>query len=86
MGFGTAFILVDNVKKVLSELGVSASVDQAAFNIAGPTNADLYITHTEFAEKLKQAGKTVIVLKSVVDMNEIRKKLKDYFNKKKGKE
>ncbi|MDH5769950.1 MAG: PTS sugar transporter subunit IIB [Candidatus Bathyarchaeota archaeon] len=80
-GFGSGLILKDNVEKALAELGISASVEVRAYTVADTEDADLFVTHTSFADKLESAGKPVVVLHSMVDMKEIRSKLKAYFGK-----
>ena len=81
-GFGSGLILKDNVEKALAELGISAHVEVRAYTLADYESADLFITCTEFADKLRAAGKPVVVVKSMVDKKEILEKLKEHFKNK----
>ena len=68
-----------NVKKVLQELGrTDIEVSHAGINDAMPQVADLFVCSSDVYDECKKAG-DAIPLDKLTDIEEIRRKLVDYF-------
>lgn len=81
-GLGSSFMLEMNVQQILSELGLSGiEVDHSDLSSATPDSADLFIAAKDIALGMGHLGE-VIVIDSIIDMDGLRAKLKDVFQKK----
>ncbi|RLG85831.1 MAG: hypothetical protein DRO39_04640 [Thermoprotei archaeon] len=76
MGMGTVFLIKSNVERVLSELKVPAEV--IATNISslstGP-DVDIIVASVDFEQQLKGRGTRVVLLKNILDREELKQKL-----------
>ncbi|WP_182047275.1 PTS sugar transporter subunit IIB [Curtobacterium sp. ME26] len=73
-GLGSSFMTHMNIDKALKELGVRGiDVDHADLGSVGPSDADVVFVGKDIAEAAQHLG-DVVVLDSLIDMNEIRSK------------
>lgn len=78
-GLGSSFIIEMNIQKALKELGVEdIEVSHSDLSSASTIRADIYIGTRDIANNLKSFGYT-ISLDSMIDMNELRIKLRSAF-------
>jgi PTS system ascorbate-specific IIB component len=76
-GLGSSFMTHMNIEKALKELGVTGiEVDHADLGSTGPADADAVFVGRDIAEAAQHLG-DVVVLDSLIDMNEIRTKVAD---------
>ncbi|MFC4322514.1 PTS sugar transporter subunit IIB [Litchfieldia salsa] len=74
-GLGSSFMLEMNIQDLLKELGVSGvEVEHSDLSSATADMADVFITAKDLAEGTSHLG-DVIVLESIIDMDELREKL-----------
>ncbi|MFG6147753.1 PTS sugar transporter subunit IIB [Halobacillus sp. B23F22_1] len=75
-GLGTSFMVEMNIKQVLDELGVTGvEVSHSDLSSAAPGDADVFILAKDIAEGGEHLGE-VIVLDNIIDMDELREKIK----------
>ena len=78
-GLGSSLILKINVDKILKQLGEDAEVEAADVGSAGSSDADLLVTTTQFESNLKSIDKDVIYVNNVMDNDELKEQLEEYF-------
>ena len=82
-GMGSSVILKMNAEKALKELGVDAKleVSDATTGKGAAQTADLVLIGKELAYLVRDINKPIIELTSFVNKQEIKDKLRDYFEK-----
>ena len=75
LGFGTSLILKMTVNKVLTQEGLRADVVHTDFGTAKSVAADLYLVSSDMAQSFEEMGKNFAPIKSVYDVEEVRKVL-----------
>lgn len=75
-GLGSSFMIEMNIKKVLTELGVEATVDHSDLSSASGIKADIYVGTRDIATQLTSLGGKVVSLNSMIDKNELKEKIK----------
>jgi len=77
MGIGTSVLLKMNAEKVLTLMGVEATVDAADISSAkaAAANAQIVLTTPELVFKLDGLNAEIIEIDHVFDLTEIRQKL-----------
>ncbi len=81
-GLGSSFMVEMNVKKVLEQLGLGdIEVTHSGINDVSPGIADLFVCSSDMEESCKAYGET-IPLENLMSIDEIRSKLKAYFERK----
>lgn len=74
-GLGTSFMVEMNINQILGELGATGvEVDHSDLSSAQPGDADVYFLAKDIAEGGAHLGE-VIVLESIIDMDELREKV-----------
>ena len=76
-GLGSSFMVEMNVKKVLEQLGLG----DIEVTHSGINDADLFVCSSDMEESCKAYGDT-IPLENLISIDEIRSKLKAYFEQK----
>lgn len=72
-GLGTSVILARNTEKLLQELGIEADVSAVSISeLSGMPLAQLILATKDVALSLDQAGSEVVVLKSPLDLTELK--------------
>jgi PTS system ascorbate-specific IIB component len=75
-GLGTSFMVEMNINQVLNELGVSGvEVSHSDLSSATPGDADVFFLAKDIAEGGEHLGE-VVVLDNIIDMDELREKVK----------
>lgn len=75
-GLGSSFMVEMNIQKILKELGVTdVEVEHSDVSSATPTAADVFFLGRDVAEGLQLEGSKVVVLDSIIDMDELRTKV-----------
>ncbi|CAB4542042.1 MAG: PTS ascorbate transporter subunit IIB [Actinobacteria bacterium] len=75
-GIGTSVILARNAQKVLSELGIAADVTAVAMaNLGQLPAAQLILATKDVAEDLILTNSEIVVLKSALDLPELKNAL-----------
>lgn len=82
-GLGSSFMVEMNINDVLKELGVSGvEVSHSDISSVGDNDADLFFVARDIAENISLDPSKIVTLNSIIDKNELRKKLekviKDY--------
>lgn len=78
-GLGTSFIMEMNVKKALTNLGITGiEVEHSTIDDVMPGAADLFVCGADLMPNAVKAGKT-IGLDNMVSMAEMESKLKEAF-------
>lgn len=82
-GLGSSFMVEMNINDVLKELGVSGvEVSHSDISSVGDNDADLFFVARDVAENISFDPSKIVTLNSIIDKNELRKKLekviKDY--------
>ncbi|WP_202801030.1 PTS sugar transporter subunit IIB [Caloramator australicus] len=80
-GLGSSFMLEMNVNKVLKELNLKAEVEHSDLASAKAIKADIYIATKDLANQMISLDGYVIILNSIINLNEIKEKLIDAFKK-----
>lgn len=81
-GLGSSFMLEMNIKKVLKKLGKEAEVNHSDLSSVTPDVADLFVLTKDLAGSAQSIpNEKLIVLNSIIDLNDLENKLHDYFNK-----
>lgn len=74
-GLGSSFMVEMNIQKVLKELGIcDIDVDHADLGSVSKDSADAIFVGRDIAEAASHLG-DVVVLNSIIDMNELRDKV-----------
>ena len=79
-GLGSSLILKINIDKVLKELGKSADVETLDIASVTSSNADLFITTSQFKKNFEDVNKEIIYVNNVTDKDMIKEELIKYFN------
>ncbi|MCW6659141.1 PTS sugar transporter subunit IIB [Aerococcaceae bacterium NML191292] len=80
-GLGTSFMVEMNIQQVLSELGVTGvEVEHSDLSSATPDSADIFFLAKDIAEGGAHLGE-VVVLDSIIDMDELRDKVRETMQK-----
>lgn len=72
LGQGTSLILRMNVETTLTQLGISADVENTDLSSASSESPDFIITSNELAQSLEGHRSKVIIVNNYFDMNEIK--------------
>ncbi|NLS52212.1 PTS sugar transporter subunit IIB [Hafnia alvei] len=80
-GLGSSFMVEMNIKKVLKKIGVEADVEHSDLSSAIPSEADLFVMAKDIAASASIPDNQLIVITNIIDINELEKKLRAYFNK-----
>ncbi len=78
-GLGSSFIVEMNVKNILNDMGVEASVSHTDLTTAKSEVADLYIGSKDLISNLEDGSKTIEGLTNILDQNELRSVLEKHF-------
>lgn len=74
-GLGSSFMVQMNIEKILGELGVTGvEVEHADIASVTPGAADAFFLGRDVAEAISIDGR-VVVLNSIIDMDELREKV-----------
>lgn len=74
-GLGTSFMVEMNINQILGELGITdVEVNHSDLSSATPGDADVFFLAKDIAEGGSHLGE-VIVLDSIIDMDELRAKV-----------
>ncbi|MGX7197779.1 PTS sugar transporter subunit IIB [Enterococcus olivae] len=75
-GLGSSFMVEMNIKTVLAELGLNEiEVNHYDVGSAAPELADVFFVGGDLADSVQHLG-NVVVLTSIIDMDELRDKVK----------
>ncbi|SHJ29608.1 PTS sugar transporter subunit IIB [Propionispora hippei] len=74
-GLGSSFMIEMNIKKILKENNVAATVDHSDLSSASGIKADIYVGTRDIASQLTALGGKVVSLNSMIDMKELKEKL-----------
>lgn len=78
-GLGTSFVMEMNVKKALTNLGITGvEVTHSTIDDVMPGAADLFVCSEDLVKNAEKAGKAIGV-KNMVSVQEIQEKLKEAF-------
>ncbi|MBR8660957.1 MULTISPECIES: PTS sugar transporter subunit IIB [Bacillales] len=80
-GLGSSFIVEMNVKKILGEMGIQAEVSHTDLATSKTEQADVYMGSKDIVSQLENGKRYVIGLKNILDQNEIKEALQQYFAK-----
>lgn len=78
-GLGSSFMIEMNIKKVLQELGLEATVEHSDLSSASGIKADIYVGTRDIASQLTSLGGKVISLNSMIDKKELKEKIAEAF-------
>lgn len=80
-GVGTSLLLKMNVEKALSELSIPKPYEvlNTSVSLAKSINADLIYSFESFVPDLKHITSNIIVIDNLMDVEEIKKKTREYF-------
>ncbi|WP_375179940.1 PTS sugar transporter subunit IIB [Enterococcus rotai] len=75
-GLGSSFMVEMNINSILNELGVTG-VEVAHYDLgsATPDLADVFFVGGDLADSAQHLG-NVVILDSIIDMDELREKVK----------
>jgi PTS system ascorbate-specific IIB component len=74
-GLGSSFMVHMNIEQVLKELGIAGiDVDHADLGSVSPDSADAIFVGRDIAEAASGLG-DVVVLDSIIDLNELKTKV-----------
>lgn len=74
-GLGSSFMVRMNIETVLKELGIDdIEVEHMDLGSVGPTSADAIFVGLDIADAAQGLG-DVVVLNSIIDMDELREKV-----------
>lgn len=74
-GLGSSFMVRMNIEKILKETGISGiEVNHADLGSVAPGDADAVFVGADIAEGASHLG-NVVVLASIIDMDELREKV-----------
>lgn len=75
-GLGSSFMVQMNIEKVLKELGVKGvEVEHSDVSSAVEGVADVYFMARDIAEGVNMPNSKVVVLNSIIDMDEMKEKV-----------
>lgn len=75
-GLGSSFMVEMNIEKCLKELGVEGvEVAHSDVSSASPGEADVFFLGRDVAEGVNLEGTKVVVLDSIIDLDELRTKV-----------
>lgn len=74
-GLGSSFMIEMNIRKILKELQVEATVDHSDLSSASGIKADIYVGTRDIASQLTSLGGKVVSLNSMIDMKELQEKI-----------
>ncbi len=75
-GLGSSFMVEMNINKVLGELGVSGvEVEHSDVSSLHPGAADVFFLARDVAEGVSLDGSKIVVLDSIIDLDELRAKV-----------
>jgi len=81
-GLGSSFMIEMNINSVLSELEVNGvEVSHYDMGSASPDLADVFFVGGDLANSARHLGE-VVVLNSIIDMDELREKVKSVCTEK----
>ncbi|MFH5811697.1 PTS sugar transporter subunit IIB [Companilactobacillus sp. FL22-1] len=80
MGVGTSLMLKMTVESALSQLGIIADVQHWDLGTVAGQEHDFIVTSDEFKDNFKD-NPNVIYITNIMDVNEVKDKLNDYFEK-----
>ncbi|MCO6524132.1 MAG: PTS sugar transporter subunit IIB [Candidatus Schmidhempelia sp.] len=79
-GLGSSFMVEMNIKKVLQKINRHADVTHSDLASAMPDAADIFVMTKDLADSTNIPTDKLIILNSIIDINELEAKLFDYFN------
>ena len=81
-GLGTSFMVEMNINQILEELGITGiDVSHSDLSSATPNDADVFFLAKDIADGGMHLGE-VVILDSIIDMDELRTKVKDVMEAK----
>ncbi len=80
-GLGSSFMVEMNIKKVLKKLNIQADVAHADLASALPDEADIFVMTKDLAASSGIPDAKLIVLKNIIDIDDLESKLVAYFSK-----
>ncbi|MFD1334512.1 PTS sugar transporter subunit IIB [Oceanobacillus iheyensis] len=81
-GLGTSFMVEMNINQILNELGVTGvEVSHSDLSSATPGDADVFFLAKDIAEGGAHLGE-IVVMDSIIDMDELRTKVKQVVEEK----
>ncbi len=81
-GLGSSFMVHMNIEKVLKELGINGvDVDHADLGSVAKGDADTIFVGADLADATSDLG-DVVVLNSIIDLNELRTKVRETAERK----
>lgn len=80
-GLGSSFMMEMNIKKVLNDLKVKAEVEHSDLSSAKAMKADIYVGTRDIASQLVSLGGEVVSLNSMIDLIELKEKLREVLMK-----
>lgn len=80
-GLGSSFMIEMNINKVLGELGVQAEVEHSDLSSAKAMKADIYVGTRDIASQLESLDGEVVSLNSMIDLAELKEKLREVLIK-----
>ncbi|PWC15965.1 PTS sugar transporter subunit IIB [Brenneria corticis] len=78
-GLGSSFMVEMNIKKILKKLNIEAEVEHSDLSSAVPNAADVFVMAQDIADSASVPADQLIVIKNIVDINELESKLRAYF-------
>ncbi len=80
-GLGSSFMIEMNIKKVLAELGVQAEVEHSDLSSAKGMKANIYVGTRDIASQLESLEGEVVSLNSMIDLAELKEKMREVLIK-----
>lgn len=80
-GLGSSFMIEMNINKVLGELGVQAEVEHSDLSSAKGMKADIYVGTRDIASQLESLEGEIVSLNSMIDLAELKEKLREVLIK-----
>ncbi|MCQ8829940.1 PTS sugar transporter subunit IIB [Streptomyces malaysiensis] len=75
-GLGSSFMVRMNIETIVGELGLSdVTVEHSDISSAGPGSADVFFVAKDLEDAAQGLGE-VVVLNSIIDMDELREAVK----------
>ncbi|MBQ0854687.1 PTS sugar transporter subunit IIB [Streptomyces sp. NPDC057621] len=76
-GLGSSFMVRMNIETVVRELGLQdVTVEHSDISSAGPDSADVFVVAKDLEDAVQGLG-DVVVLNSIIDMDELRGAVKE---------
>ena len=79
-GLGSSFMMEMNIKKVLKKINITADVEHSDLGSVTPDVADVFVMAKDIAFSANLPEDKVIIIKNIIDLNEVEQKIKDYFD------